>query len=334
MEELGKFLKAERQKQKLSLEDVASRTKIHIQKIRDIESGNREALPAKVFCIGLIKSYARELKVDMDRVDEYCQNAFIDDEKPSEPIATEESPKTTSTTTEDSTHAVGRFQIPKAALFIAGGILSILLIFIIIEVVEKMNAYSEEEALPQEVFQSQSSESLDTESSDESANTEMPANKESAGELTSTDKETQPVPVAQKAKPTAVEPKAPTPSIDQDSKIEKIKENMRPMDVSNGDFKDDNFGVAAPTEPTEPVTEVISDNKLTIVALEPVRAEIVWSDGFVQVMLLKSQESKTLVFSKPITLRVNNGGAIQVSFNESEKKVPGSFNKPLEIKYP
>ena len=123
MKKLGQYLKSEREKQSLTLDDLASRTKIHIRKLQDIEDGNHENLPAKVFCIGLIKRYARELRLDMNKVDELCQEAFItEEEKTTSPTMSE--PQSSNETQENSdSQALGVFNIPKVVMIGAGGLL-------------------------------------------------------------------------------------------------------------------------------------------------------------------------------------------------------------------
>ncbi len=332
MKELGQYLKKQRESQKLSLEDLETRTKIHIQKLRDIEAGNKDSLPAKVFCIGLIKSYARELRVDMDQLNSLISEAFQESPGSAEAPTIDTPPlkEPNKNDTEDP-QLVGVFKIPKFITIGASGLLSLLLVFIIFQVVDKMNSYSKEEALPQEVFVSDdetvTSEVAELEKEDAEMNeTDDPTNHSSEGQPETSGRA--------EDKSQTIRPKdSPAPEKANDVQPQKPVAQVKPMDMSEGDFSEDNFGGPPANEPDQK-PDLVSDNKLTLTALEPVRAEVVWADGYVQVMLLKSNESKTLVFSQPITLRVNNGGAVQVSFNESEKKVPGSFNKPIEIQYP
>ncbi len=327
MIELGKYLKKQREKQGLSLEDLAARTKIHIQKLIDIESGNREALPARVFCIGLVKSYARELKLDMNEVDRLCRDAFEENSEPQEvvtppPQKSKITPEKTESE-EELTQPVGRFKVPKSLMIGASLVLIISLIIGIVQVMEKMSSYSKEEELPEEIYTA-----IDESDSPSELEEEIPAPIKEADKpkeiaKAESEKPSEPTTPVEKPEPKPEEKKPePTPE------PEPTQVAAKPV---KKDFVDDQFGGPV----SEPAAEkVVSDNKLTVTALEPVRAEVVWSDGYVQVMLLKSQESKTLVFSQPITLRINNGGAVQVSYNEGEKKVPGTFNQPIEIKYP
>ena len=88
------------------------------------------------------------------------------------------------------------------------------------------------------------------------------------------------------------------------------------------------------SESTTPTTTLYSDNKLIIRALEPVTAEITWADGYIQKILMKEQESKTLVFTSPIQVRLSNGGVVNINFNQKDQGVPGPLNQPIELKFP
>lgn len=311
MTKIGKLLKAERIKQGLSLEDVAQRTKIHIYKLRAIEEGNEVNLPAKVFAVGLIKSYARELKIDANTVDKLCLEAFPEDTP--EPEAPS-SPENNETPVE--TQSLGWFQVPKAISIGLSAVVSLALIVVIFWVVNKLNAYSKEEKLhitdlpTQRGLQPSQKKAVTPVQKDKKTDKEAPTDKTSKKK------------VAKKvAKPVEVKPKKVAPKI--------TKPTAQPAEK-----KTQPVAPVTPT-PTPPKSETVnSDNKLVIHSLSPVRLEIRWDDGYVQVMLLKGQETKTLVFSSPIQVKINNGGAVRVSFNNSKPKIPGQLNQPVELKYP
>lgn len=60
----GELLKAERLSQNLSVNDVAQALKLTQKVINSIEAGDSDALPAKTFVRGFVKSYAELLKLD------------------------------------------------------------------------------------------------------------------------------------------------------------------------------------------------------------------------------------------------------------------------------
>ncbi len=308
MKELGKYLKKLRESKNLSLNDVAESTKIHIYKLMAIEEGNKSALPAKVFCVGLIKSYAKELQADMQKVDQLCIEAFQDEVE----IATVEKPVAQHRTEEEpiESQPMGRFQIPKTVGIIISLIIILFLVTGIYFVVKKLNSYSEEENLPPTMYSENKPIVNEPETTEKKETEKKPTSKPKKNELKRKNK-----------KPSKEQTKEENQKADQ-QKTQVVANPIEAKDkVESSEIK------KAPVK-------VESDNKLIITALEPIRAEIIWSDGFVQVMLLKSNESKTLIFSTPIKVKFNNGGAVQVSFNDSTKKVPGTLNKPIELNYP
>lgn len=327
MKEIGDILKAARERQGLTIEDVAERTKIHRYKLEAIEAGQQEMMPAKVFAIGLIKSYARELKVDSETIDELCKQAFSEPEEPQvdpgEALATgepgasiqaTEKSQTASPDTLAETQPLGLFQVPKVvALLISFSFIFVLSLSIYF-IAQKMNSYSEEEAQASGIMEFEPTE------------TEPPRAK--------------PDTTPDEIKPEPMSVKKPT----EPSK--KIKKETQQVEAAQGSVqlpeKTDTteLGPEVGEEPQgaennpEPVSSGLSDQKLNIRALEPVRIEIIWSDGYNQGLMLKRDESKTLVFSSPIKVRVDNGGAIEVRFNDKNQGVPGPLNKAIELKFP
>lgn len=65
---LGAWLRDQRSKKKISLEEIAAVTKIHIVQLKNIEEDRREALPAPAFVRGFLVSYARHLGLDVSEV--------------------------------------------------------------------------------------------------------------------------------------------------------------------------------------------------------------------------------------------------------------------------
>lgn len=64
----GAWLKNERVKRKISLEEVAAVTKVHIQQLRALEDDEHTKLPAPAFVRGFLVSYARHLALDETEV--------------------------------------------------------------------------------------------------------------------------------------------------------------------------------------------------------------------------------------------------------------------------
>lgn len=326
---IGQLLKDAREKRGLSLEQVAAKTKIHVSKLSAIEAGDQKALPARVFSIGLIKSYAKELKVDMKVIDDLCHEVYANEAPILKPEPTQAQAKEEPVPSQP----VGRFQVPKtiAILFSLGLIAA--LFFIIFIVVQKMNSYSEEATIPPSEI-SQPTETPETSPTTASTPAITPSGEpkptEAVSPSPSTVTTTPPAPAEVKPEETKTPPPEAIAKPGEPKEERKADALVSPAaKPAPAPVQDD-----LPSETESPAGTPVANNKLNILAHEPVRVEILWSDGFVQTILLKSQESKTFVFSSRIVVRVNNGGAVKVSYNDAEPKVPGAFNQAIELKYP
>src|SRR6516162_9457885 len=65
---LGEFLRTEREKRHITIEQVASATKINIKLLHALECDNFDALPAKPFVRGFVTSYTRYVGLDYREV--------------------------------------------------------------------------------------------------------------------------------------------------------------------------------------------------------------------------------------------------------------------------
>ena len=65
---VGERLKAAREKKKLSLEDIASQTRIPLRHLESIENSDWEHLPAPTYTIGFAKSYAASVGLDRTEI--------------------------------------------------------------------------------------------------------------------------------------------------------------------------------------------------------------------------------------------------------------------------
>jgi transcriptional regulator with XRE-family HTH domain len=67
---VGERLRIEREHQQLALEDIAARTRIPTRHLRVIESGDYRGLPAATYSAGFVKTYARLLGLDGQKLSE------------------------------------------------------------------------------------------------------------------------------------------------------------------------------------------------------------------------------------------------------------------------
>src|SRR6187397_1818199 len=65
---VGDQLRAARKRKKLSLEDVAARTRIPLRHLESLEASDWEHLPAPTYSVGFAKSYAGILDLDRNEI--------------------------------------------------------------------------------------------------------------------------------------------------------------------------------------------------------------------------------------------------------------------------
>jgi cytoskeleton protein RodZ len=68
VDELGRKLRAAREKQGLTIEEIAARTKIGASKLRALEAGDLHLLPGDFYTRNFLRTYARELRLAPDDV--------------------------------------------------------------------------------------------------------------------------------------------------------------------------------------------------------------------------------------------------------------------------
>ena len=71
---VGERLKAAREQQKLSLEDVADQTRIPLRHLQNLEAGDWSNLPAPTYTIGFAKSYASAVGLDRTEIADDLRN--------------------------------------------------------------------------------------------------------------------------------------------------------------------------------------------------------------------------------------------------------------------
>jgi cytoskeletal protein RodZ len=67
---VGERLRAAREKKKLSLEDIATQTRIPLRHLENLEAGDWSKLPAPTYTIGFAKSYASAIGLDRTEIGE------------------------------------------------------------------------------------------------------------------------------------------------------------------------------------------------------------------------------------------------------------------------
>ena len=76
MDSIGDFFRQVRETKGLTVDEVASKTRIRADFVRAIEEGNYARLPDQVFARGFVRSYARSLGLDEeDALQRFVQSA-------------------------------------------------------------------------------------------------------------------------------------------------------------------------------------------------------------------------------------------------------------------
>jgi len=68
IQKFGEWLKEQRQKKNVNLEEIAAVTKVHIQQLRSLEEDNQKNLPAPAFVRGFLVTYSRHLGLNEEDV--------------------------------------------------------------------------------------------------------------------------------------------------------------------------------------------------------------------------------------------------------------------------
>lgn len=103
---IGSFLKQKREAKDISINDVASKTKINLNILKHLEANDLEKLPNKTYVKGFVKSYCKLLAINTDEA-LACLETTYEPEKPAEAPQAEAivnevtTPTPTSNSTED-----------------------------------------------------------------------------------------------------------------------------------------------------------------------------------------------------------------------------------------
>jgi len=77
METIGSYLKQQREKAGMSIDSVASVTRIRGSILKDIEEGRLESVPSGVFLRGFVRSYAEAIRIKPDRALEVLDSHLL-----------------------------------------------------------------------------------------------------------------------------------------------------------------------------------------------------------------------------------------------------------------
>lgn len=125
MDDLGKYLKAARKEQKVSVDEVGSHTKIPIRFVQAMEDNRFDQLPNVVSAKGFLRGYAQFLNLDITEICEAFDEIF--DPQKKRALAHEKQDEILSHL---QVKRSSRLPFPRRVLFLVGGVILLLLIFV------------------------------------------------------------------------------------------------------------------------------------------------------------------------------------------------------------
>ena len=339
----GEKLKAARESQRVSVNEVSMATKISPRMIQAIEEGDVNALPAKTFLRGFVQSYAHYLKLDVDDLLEVFHEEMGSTLPESKQVET-------SPTVEDREEKKTPPLLHDKGIWpkVIGGGAILALVFIIVGVKNVVEKYEREAATvpaPTDITSLQS----DEEKSDVAMADSKPEPPKQAAEET---KKTEPAPepkpeAAAEAKPEPVAEAKPEPKPEPPQQVAEETKKPEPTPEPKPET------VAEPKPEPEPVAEakpepkVASEekpetpkpkpapkvkNEIIVEALDIVEIEFRVGNGDLRRISLKPDQIHTIKAFGPVTLDLSDGGAVNLIHNGRDKGVPGDLGKPKKIK--
>jgi cytoskeleton protein RodZ len=76
------------------------------------------------------------------------------------------------------------------------------------------------------------------------------------------------------------------------------------------------------------------NNEILIEALDNVDIEAVIDGETARPLKLKAEQVQTIKAKRRVTLRLSNGGAVNIVVNGIDRGVPGDLGKPLKVDLP
>lgn len=363
MSKLGQFLKNEREKKGLSLHEIGLSLKINPKILSALEDGQKDALPAKTFLRGFVKSYAQYLRLSTDEAlrlfnEEYGTKP--EDNRP--PIAggpgETDAPPVTVIKPRPSEESSGSQKQNKIFL-IGGGILLFILVVFVAKMVDKYQKERVTRPLPIETVGAPAEEPTPVPEGAEPAVAVDAATGETlmtpatgaavVGAASSPTPAMSPTPAATPA-PTATPTPAPTATprpIATPTPTPKPSPTPSPAPVATPSPTPKPTATPkpsptatptpAPTASPTPIPEAtpeVRPTEVIIEALNKVSVKYTLGDGRSQTIELGADKLHTIRAKGTIMLELSDGGAVNLIVNGRDRGVPGSIGQPLKLNLP
>lgn len=355
----GQILKENRERKGVTLNEVSLATKITIKTLASIEDGNPANLPPKTFLRGFVRAYAVYLGVDVDEILRTFQeemgstlsrpistgpnpselNAAATEMVSSESSARPEKAKPDADRTSRSAKRVDAESRLRndTSLITKGGIVGgiLLLIILIVFLKGKMDSYESERATgpadpktvetaaPSAAPQTTSVATDVTEDVDDTIEAgEAVANREGDGGASAV----APV-IAPIATPTATPTPTPTAT-------------PRPTPTPTPSATPVSTPVTTPAAKPSPTAKPVAaapngkSHEILIEALDQVDVEVTVDGEAPRTIKLKGEQVQSIKVKRKATLKLSDGGAVNLIVNGVDRGVPGDLGKPTRVDLP
>ena len=331
MEITGQILKENREKVKLSLNEVSLATKINVKILTAIEEGNKENLPALTFLRGFVRTYARYLKLD----EESIMQTFYEEMGTSKPQKLKKASESEEEENPDT--LIHSKSLTSRYVAVFGIIALIVLILFIRQVVDK---YEKEAEIPppediREIVQ-QPQEPL-KEDTDNSDNKETSKNQESLVPNNAVPE------VAQekinKTKEPAKEPASESKPAVQEVKVAPTVPEKKPQPEAKPPKKQELKIVEKETPKPPPKIEVkpkpiLNPQEIIIEALDNTQFSFKIDNNDRVKVSLKAAEIHVIKANSNVVLNLADGGAVSLIHNGRRKGVPGDLGRSIKLRFP
>lgn len=314
MLETGQILKQGREKQNLSVQEVALNTKINPRVIKAIETGETENLPPKSFLRGFVKTYAEYLKLDVDAVLDSFQK---------EMGSTLHQPKPNSSDGHSSVKSLSITQsITTKTLVVIGIVVLITIILMVRQLVEKYEKDRITPEIPEKVAELQP-ESKKENSAALLVKKEEPSTAEKVQEnikkISKNESSKSEESAAEKQKPIVKKTK-PEPEPEPEKITQKQEETPKPEKPEE-------------TPKAKTAIKTQGPHELIIEALDSVTIKFYIDDQSLKTITLRPDETHIIKAKNKISLTVSDGGMANIIHNGKDRGVPGVLGKPHTIKF-
>ncbi len=327
-EELGNILRTEREKQALSIEDVANRLKINVRVLRALEAADSSSLPHCVYVRGFVMSYARFLELDTT---ELMTVAELYD--PSE------DPSTRETHFIQPRNSIGKGSIIFVLLLclcLAGGGLAWVYRDADLFSQIKTDHLTTAQPAPSATTANNSAKSNDKEEANTAIAPKEPENKkqEVAQEKPATQSATESKTQEQAA--SAVENKSQEQALQNEARqVEANKNEENKTEAASAEVEQDKITQNTPNAANTNTAQALDGpHRVIITAVAECWVHSIADDSDTRQFSLRSGDTFALTFTDTLTLKLGNAGGVRIRYNGQETLVPGRDGEVKTITFP